>query len=51
MYFTVEKPKFKNQIYNILDFGASTSLRFNNKEAIQKARSARKARRGPVSCA
>ena len=37
MYFTVEKPKFKNQIYNILDFGASTSLRFNNKEAIQKA--------------
>lgn len=37
MDFKVELPKFKNQQYNIIDFGAKSILKWNNKEAIQKA--------------
>lgn len=37
MNFTIEVPKFKNEQYNILDFGAKSKLKWNNKEAIQNA--------------
>ncbi len=37
MNFKIELPSFKNDKYNILDFGAKSSLEFNNKKAIQSA--------------
>ncbi len=37
MNFKIEIPKFKNKQYSILDFGAKSKLKWNNKEAIQKA--------------
>ncbi len=37
MKFNIEVPKFKDCIYNILDFGAKTGLKNNNKRAIQEA--------------
>ncbi|MDE5545994.1 MAG: glycoside hydrolase family 28 protein [Anaeroplasmataceae bacterium] len=37
MNFKIELPKFKNKQYNILDFGAKISTKFNNKMAIQQA--------------
>ncbi|MDE6047315.1 MAG: glycoside hydrolase family 28 protein, partial [Anaeroplasmataceae bacterium] len=37
MNFKIELPKFKNKQYNILDFGAKVSTKFNNKSAIQQA--------------
>lgn len=37
MNFKVECPIFENKEYNILNFGAKSSLEFNNKMAIQKA--------------
>lgn len=37
MNFKVELPKFKEDRYNILDFGAKSELNFNNKIYIQKA--------------
>ncbi len=37
MNFNIELPVFKNDKYNILDFGAKSSLEFNNKEFIQAA--------------
>lgn len=37
MNFKIELPTFKNDKYNILDFGAKSSLDFNNKKAIQAA--------------
>ena len=33
----VELPSFKEEIYNILSFGAKSDIDFNNKLAIQKA--------------
>lgn len=37
MDFNIELPVFKNDIYNICDFGARSGLDYNNKNAIQKA--------------
>ena len=37
MNFKVERPKFSDKVYNILDFGAKGKLDFNNKKAIQSA--------------
>ncbi|MDE6407349.1 MAG: glycoside hydrolase family 28 protein [Anaeroplasmataceae bacterium] len=37
MNFKIELPKFKNKQYSILDFGAKSSTKFNNKIAIQQA--------------
>lgn len=37
MQFNILLPKFKNQVFSILDFGAEAKLNFNNKFAIQKA--------------
>ena len=37
MNFKVERPKFNDKVYNILDFGAKAELDFNNKKAIQSA--------------
>ena len=37
MDIIVKKPSFRNDVYNILDFGAKSDYRFNNKEAIQSA--------------
>ncbi|MBQ9519894.1 MAG: glycoside hydrolase family 28 protein [Acholeplasmatales bacterium] len=37
MNFKVERPKFNDKVYNILDFGAKGELYFNNKKAIQSA--------------
>lgn len=37
MDFNIELPVFKNDIYNICDFGARSGLDYNNKSAIQKA--------------
>lgn len=37
MNFTIEVPKFKNQQYNILDFGAKSQLNWNNRQSIQQA--------------
>lgn len=37
MNFTVLRPEFKNNEYNILDFGAKASLDFNNQKPIQQA--------------
>lgn len=37
MDFKIELPSFKENEYNILDFGAKSDYKFNNKNAIQKA--------------
>ena len=37
MRVQVNKPIFKDVVYNILNYGAQPKLNFNNKEAIQKA--------------
>ena len=37
MNFTIELPIFKNQEYNILNFGAKSKLKWNNRKAIQEA--------------
>lgn len=37
MEFKVERPVFKNEDYNIIQFGAKSDIAFNNREAIQKA--------------
>lgn len=37
MNFKIELPRFKNKEYNILDFGAKSSIKMNNKIAIQQA--------------
>ncbi len=37
MNFKIELPIFKNDKYNILDYGAKSDVDFNNKEAIQMA--------------
>ena len=37
MNFNIEIPFFREKIFNILDYGAQSSLEFNNREAIQKA--------------
>ena len=37
MNFKVKLPKFNNQIFNILDFGAKSAMDFNNRTAIQQA--------------
>lgn len=36
MNFKVKVPSFPNKHYSILDFGAKSELKFNNKQAIQK---------------
>ncbi|MDE7213661.1 MAG: glycoside hydrolase family 28 protein [Anaeroplasmataceae bacterium] len=37
MNFKIELPSFLNKQYNILDFGAKSAIKFNNKMAIQQA--------------
>ena len=37
MDIIVKKPTFKNDVYNILDFGAKSDYEFNNRTAIQDA--------------
>mgnify|MGYP004466252895 FL=1 len=37
MNFKIELPIFKNDKYNILDYGAKSDVNFNNREAIQMA--------------
>jgi len=37
MNFKVIRPQFKNEKYNILDFGAKSDISFNNQKAIQAA--------------
>ena len=37
MDIIVKRPSFKNEVYNILDFGAKSDYKFNNKTAIQSA--------------
>lgn len=37
MNFNIEIPFFREKIFNILNYGAQSSLEFNNREAIQKA--------------
>ena len=37
MNFEIIRPTFKNNEYNILDFGAKSDINFNNKKAIQDA--------------
>lgn len=37
MNFKVERPKFKNKKYNILDYGAQSDTLYNNQKAIQDA--------------
>lgn len=35
--FTIEIPVFQDKVYSIMDFGAETSLNYNNQKAIQSA--------------
>ncbi len=37
MKFVIERPIFKEDIYNIIDFGAKSDVSFNNQKAIQNA--------------
>ena len=37
MEINVIRPYFKNEVYNILDFGAKSDYKFNNRDAIQSA--------------
>ena len=37
MNFKVELPKFKDEKYNVLDFGAKAVINFNNQKAFQDA--------------
>ena len=37
MNFKIELPSFNHKLYNILDFGAKSTIKFNNRIAIQQA--------------
>ena len=37
MKFVIERPIFKEDVYNIIDFGAKSDVSFNNQKAIQNA--------------